>query len=228
MSSNNKHSATIIPTAEELAKALGTKPEAPVSEVKPVIKSEAKADSGALETILKNLPQKVQDSIRKLPEANRLDIAKDYFAMAHPEGMAVEFKAKLEAELPGIIQKMAGEFMVNLTGKRIQVMFPDGDGSATAEMVDPKAGKAKGEGGTKAPVTPVTIKFLSGKVMPYTSVGGAAKAQGLLNTGYAFKVATDYFEKPRDAVTGEKVPVRFRITSNEPGVCVGIDEIAVS
>jgi len=218
-------------TPEQLSKALGkTEPKVEVkpevkSEVKPEVKPEAQAN--VLETILKNLPEKVRETIMKLPEANRTEIAQDYFKLAHPEGLASEFNAKLTAELPKFVEALAKEFMVDVKGKQIQVMFPDGEGTPTAGIVDPKAtgsGKKKA-GETKAQWGESSVTHKDGKVMNYESAGAMGKALGYLMKGWQFKDTTECFTKPYD-LNGNQLKQRFIIESAERGKGIHIKEIA--
>jgi hypothetical protein len=116
-------------------------------------------------------------------------------------GDVVALLVQLVGERVKSAQELAAECMVSLEGQDWLLRFPNGNGTEAVPSVQAGAIGAfetrqqkKAEGtagsGTKAPVTPVTIKFLTGpnagSTIPYTSVGGAAKAQGLLHSGWKF------------------------------------------
>jgi len=220
------------PTEADLAKALGTT----VPEVKttpapaPVANKPAEAPKPETDTLLENLlkalPEKTQESIKRLPKDNQLDIAKDYFAMTHPDGLADEFTKKLAETLPGIINKLADEFMVKLTGREVKVMFPDGEGTPTVTIIDPNAPKtkAKGEKGERAQWGESSVTKKDGKVINFESPGAMGKSLGLLMKGWMYSTTVDCFTKPHN-LDGSEKKVKFEILSAEKGKGIHIKEV---
>lgn len=197
------------------------------------IVAEAKPDTTVLDNILKNLPPAVSDKIRKLPAESQLDIAQDYFKMAHPEGLASEFKDRLMKELPAMIQKLAGEYLVSLAGKFVKISFPNGEGtSTTVEVLDPtevsgKKGDKKSSERSQWGESTLTDK--NGKVMAFETPGAMGKHLGLLMKGWQFTDTTDCFKKPHDLNTGNPITNRkFEIVSAEKGKGIHIKELAIA
>jgi hypothetical protein len=223
----------VAPTASELDKALGkvTAPETvvkPPETVKPEAKPEAKPDTAALDRILATLPEKVQASIKKLPVESRLEIAQEYFRLAHPEGLASEFATKLTAELPNFIKKLAEEFMVSLDGKAVKVMFPNDSGTPTAVIEDPKAASAvKTAAASKEQWGESSVTYKDGKVMNYSTPGAMGKALGYLMKGWQFRDTTECFTKPYDTNNPKTaLKPRFTLVTATKGSGIHIKEIA--
>ena len=223
------------PSVADLANALGTtvpeakKPETPPAPA-PVANKSAEAPKpeteSLLENLLKALPEKTQASIMKLPAESRLDIAKDYFALTHPDGLADEFTKKLAETLPGIINKLADEFMVKLTGRHVDVMFPDGEGTPTVTIVDPNAPKtkAKGEKGERAQWGESSVTKKDGKVINFETPGAMGKSLGLKMKGWMYATTVDCFTKPHN-LDGSEKKVKYEILSAEKGKGIHIKEV---
>lgn len=218
--------------AEEVAETLKTeaeKLEAEIMATQPEAKAEtpeAKAEAKSpLEVILEQLPQDAKDKISKLPEDMKLDVAQTWFKMMHPEGLTSEFNARLTAELPAFVEKLAKEYMIDLTGKQIQVMFPDGDGTPTATIADPKAtGKTKASG-TREPWGESSVTDKNGKTVHYASAGAMGKGLGLLMKGWMFGNTTDCFTKPHDLNGNPRTDVKYEIVSAERGKGIHIKQV---
>lgn len=238
----NKNVKTNEIKTEDLEKALGTKQETvkvlentpglvtPPAAEKPADKPAEKAieTNSQLETLLKNLPASAVEKVRKLPAEMQMDIAKDYFAMTHPEGLASEFQEALKAQLPALIQKLAGEYLVSVVGKAVKVTFPDGEGtSPTVEMVDPKAvsGKKGGGDGAKTQWGESSVKTKTGETKVFQSPGEMGKSLGLLMKGWQFNDTTECFTKPYDRETGKQLQPRWKVISAEKGKGIHIEEI---
>lgn len=236
---NTKNTKANEIKTEDLAKALGTQnpvnPPAPPAQTPPAVEKPAENPAekpievnSQLETLLKNLPISAVEKVKKLPAEMQMDIAKDYFAMTHPEGLASEFQEALKAQLPALIQKLAGEYLVSVVGKAVKVTFPDGEGtSPTVEMVDPKAvsGKGKTGDGSKSQWGESSVKTKAGETKVFQSPGEMGKSLGLLMKGWQFNDTTECFTKPYDRETGKQLQPRWKVISAEKGKGIHIEEI---
>jgi len=150
-----------------------------------------------LEQLLAHLPEKTKATIMKVQPENRLDIAKDYFSLVHPQGLIAEF----EKALPDHIKTLAEQFMVPLDGKAVLARFSNGNGTETvASVTDPNAisavKTAKGSGSEQWSGASMTTK--DGKTLNYEGPGPMAKTLGYLTKGWMFTDTTDCFTKPYD------------------------------
>jgi len=219
---NKKQKSTTMPLSpDELAKSLGQSqakqnlPEKPAekpADLKPAEKPEAKPEETLLAKILSLLDEKSRNKINSLPEESRLDIAKDYFAMTHPEGMASEFKAKLTVDLPAQIQKLADDYMVSVKGQEVVVRFPNGEGAVTIELRNPNASKESSSGKGKSGGTwgKVTVEDAKGGLHYYDSLG---QAKTRLN------IKTDWGSDMFEGFTKAGFTVKNRPTSKDGSGC---------
>jgi hypothetical protein len=203
-------------TAEALDKALG---KATTGITGTAMSGAFGASVDNLAKLMPLLPENVQESIKKLPETARLEIAEQYFKLLHPEGLVADFENALKAELPAMVQKLADKFMVSVLGKRVQVTFPDGtdaEATAVASLVDPNAKpdkKRKGGFGSEGGWGESTATE-KGKTVAYGSPSAMAKHYNLRITGHSDM--PEVFTKPMDADGGDS-KWKFAITSQERG-----------
>ena len=234
---------------EDLAKQLGqvvTKPEAPVSApsatVQPVavVAPEAKPET-RYDKLYKGLTADQKATVDSLPEAHREKVAESFFSLAHPFGLIEDFKKAVVVA----IEKIAKENLVKLVGMDMIARFPVGEGLVpNVELASVGTYEAKAEGKSKTKTAgestrgfgKVTLSFLDGRVEVKSNMTEAAHALGMATSkdasdqgksGYLWHDSSEYITNPRDLNdVSLKLPVRWAITSSEPGKAISFKQIA--
>lgn len=177
---------------------------------------EETTNNGALtfEQIVKFLPENSVKRLMSVPdEANRLAIAKDMFALLHPEGLQDEFKNAV-AEYA---RKVAEDFMVNPDGKILQITFQGGEVVSSFGDPSAKSQTKKGSGSSAERWASASITTSDGAVHHFESAGKMAKALGYASKGWGFSDTTQCFTKPRALETGDQLEQAYVLDMTKMG-----------